>query len=116
MPRKCAPGVYDIGRKDYDDDYGIGRKATHSTLIVAKGEAINDADSGAFGRVFGLTASKWYVCKRYMVTAKERMPNGRFATSGSVSHDTADFYQREFDTKKEAVEFVRNRVSLDEEY
>lgn len=98
MANKISAGVYEVGETTgaYHDE--------PVTVLVARGEAINEGRGHGFGRIMGVKSSKWYVVKVTEYLAQE---SG--VTSGTYVVDVASM-ESEHDSKKNAVKRAERSI------
>lgn len=116
MSKRLSAGKYKIGSKKYDSSeitFSPGRVTSSVTVLIVRGDAVNESSSGFFGGLFGVNSSKWYVVETYGVSAKERSENGGFVTTGTIRKEIGNMIEQEFNTKKDAEKYVDRKLNLD---
>lgn len=100
MVERIRSGQYEIGRVD-----GKSHRDPERTIGVVKGEAANDMRGGGFGRIIGLSKSKWYVYEQ------EEHLREYADRSGTGVLDTVSL-EEEFSSKGDAVEWAESRYRV----
>ena len=116
MPKRVAPGLYEVGEKRYENARGKGRVTNSSTILVAKGEAVNEKSSGSLGRINGLSKSKWYVVERVPLMVAEYVDDGVPYNPGHTERMLFYFADKEFSSKSKAVEYATRNHGMSETY
>ena len=108
MVERVKSGQYVVDTESSEDE----KKSISSTVEygVVKGGVANDEEIGVFGTQFGFKDTKWYA---YRVQRTSVMPELRFSPTApnSAFEQTfmeVAFAQEEFDSKKDAVDFVES--------
>lgn len=100
MSERVRSGQYEVGRVE-----DTPRRDPEKVIGVVKGETANELNYGGFGRVMGLSKSKWYV---YEQVEHLRQYADRSGT-GVLMVASLEY---ECDSKSDAVSKAESRYSL----
>lgn len=104
MTQRIEPGHYKIGEDKHDPD----RKGYYSETIfgVIRGDVANKTNSGGFAGQYGFKASKWYAYAWEKTTVQPSLDFSPTAPQKAFNRHFSeiDIIQKEFDSKKAAVE------------
>lgn len=100
MPERIQSGQYVVGEKE-----DTRRRDPPKTIGVVKGETANETAYHGFGRIMGLSKSKWYV---YETVEHLREYHDRSGT-GVLNVVSLEY---ECTSKSEAVEKAQSRYNL----
>jgi hypothetical protein len=116
MPERLRPGEYRVGTETLERSRTDGRVANHAEYGVINGSTINETTRGPWGRIFGVKNSKWYTYRQVELLVKEVGPNGEVQHTGTAVRDLVDMFDKTFDSKSDAVDYLLSRFDFDETY
>lgn len=109
MVQRIQPGQYEVGTDSYDPE----RKGYESETQfgVIRGDTANEASSGGFHKQYGFKSSKWYAYKWTTTTVRPQLQFSPTAPPKAFNQTYSEtrIAQTEFDSKKSAVEYVKDQ-------